>query len=91
MAMDHYLVLKTSIDNCENAKNSAKLFYNIIDAKLEFYGMIDDLKSRLAFFYSMPFEEFDIADFGDIIEKDDVFVYKDFAGIHNIKIELIRL
>ena len=86
--MDHYLVLRTHVDKNDNIKTQAKLYHKQIEARVNFLALIDELKAQVAFLYSMPFEEFEIEDFGDIEEEQNYYAFKDFEGIHNIKIEI---
>jgi hypothetical protein len=88
ITMDQYLVIKTHVDKNDNITTEAKVFYKQIDARIAYFTMIDHLYSQIAFLYSMPFEEFDIEDFGDIVRKQNSFSFKDFEGMHNVKIEL---
>ena len=86
--MNHYLVVRTHVDGNDNITTSVKIFYKQIDARIEYLSMIDHLQGQIAFLYSMPFEEFDIEDFGDIVKDNDSYSFKDFEGVHNIKLEI---
>ena len=86
--MDQYLVVKTHVDENDNIRTQTKLYYKQIEAQIEFLSFIDDLKAKVSFFYSVPYDEFEIEDFGDIIQKNRSYEYKDFEGKHNVKIEM---
>ena len=86
--MNHYLVVKTHVDKNDDIRTQTKLYYKQIEAQIEFLSLIDDLKARVSFLYSVPYEEFEIEDFGDIVQKNGSYEYKDFEGKHNVKIEI---
>ncbi len=89
--MDHYLVIKTHVDDKDDINVSSKLFYKQIDARIEYLTLIDELKAQLSLLYRAAFGEFEIEDYGDIIKTNNSYAFKDYDGLHNIKIELKRV
>ena len=86
--MNQYLVLKTHVDNCDNIKTQAKIYHKQVEARVNYLSLIDGLKSQVSFLYNVPFGEFEINEFGNITEGKDFYVFKDFEGVHNIRIEI---
>ena len=86
--MDHYVVIKNHLDLNDNIFNDVKLFYKDFEAKAYFCSEIDKLKGQVAFYHSVGFEEFDLADFGDIEQFDNKFIFKDYAGKFYIQLEI---
>jgi hypothetical protein len=89
--MNQYLVLKTHIDRYDNIKTQVKIYQEQIEARVNYLTLIQELKAQVSFLYSVPLEEFEIKDFGDVEEERDFYVFKDFEGAHNIKIELKKI
>lgn len=90
--MNHFIITKVFIDNKDDAYITNRLFFDEQKALFEFLAMKDEIKAKVAFKYSVPFEEFDINDFAsEVIDTNSCFVYKDFEGQKNIKIELQRI
>lgn len=90
--MNHFIITKVFIDSKENAYINNKLFFDEQKAVLEFLTMKDRIKAEVAFKYSVPFEDFDINDFAsEVLDTNNCFIYKDFEGQENIKIELQRI
>ena len=78
--MNQYLVVRTHVDRNDDIRTQAKLYYKHIEAQVEFLTLIDELKAQVSFLYSIPFEEFEIEDFGDIIRDKNYYAFKDFEG-----------
>ena len=86
--MDFYLVNIIVVDKDDNIKTINKIFHRQQRARIEFLSLQDILRVHLATFYKVSFEDFDIEEFGDIEINDDYMTYKDFEGLHNVRIEL---
>ena len=86
--LNHYLVIKTEVDRNENITTDVILKYRKVEAEVEFYSLIDSFYRDLAFKEQIPFEELDIADFGDELRDNYVFEFKDYEGEINLKIEM---
>jgi hypothetical protein len=87
--MCHYVITRTFVDRDENIHTNNYLYYNEKKAFLDFEGMKDDIKAKVAFKYSVPFEEFDITEFAfEVKDTTHSFIYKDMEGDTNIKLEI---
>ena len=85
--MNQYLITKIYVDKNDDIYTYPKLYQNQIAARVYYLSLIDELKAQVSFLYSVPFEEFAIEEFGDIIETEFSYSFKDFEGKRNIKIE----
>ncbi len=89
--MEHYLIMKTHTDKNNNSKTRTKMIHEKRDAKIEYLALIDDLKARISFLYSVPYEEFEIEDFGSVIQKEDYYSFNDWYTNKKFEIKLYKI
>ena len=86
--MERYLIIKTHVDKQERIRTSLFFYSNYEEMRCEYFKFIEKLKGQIAFKYSMPMEEFDIEEFGDVDIEDNAYAFRDLEGYNNIRFEM---